>query len=48
VASAPTVDGPAPRPVPAAAPGNQKKNHAPPPRKNDGRSGRRKPGDKHP
>jgi cytoskeletal protein RodZ len=48
VPSAPTVDGPAPRPAPAAATGAQKKTNAPPPRKNEGRSGRRKPGDKHP
>jgi len=48
VASTPTVDGPAPRPVPAAAAATPKKNVQPPPRKNDGRSGRRKPGDKHP
>ncbi len=46
VPSAPTVDGP--RPVPAAAAASTKKTAAPPPRKHDGRSGRRKPGDKHP
>jgi outer membrane biosynthesis protein TonB len=47
-AATPTVDGPAPHSAPAAAASSPKKNVPPPPRKNDGRSGRRKPGDKHP